>query len=66
MTQKMALREYIDSLKDQGYTVGNREGEDAELLQPDGKAVETWREDYPTTKLDRMSRDRSTTSRSSC
>ncbi|HHU10568.1 MAG TPA: polyphosphate kinase 2 [Intrasporangiaceae bacterium] len=51
MTQKMALREYIDSLKDQGYTVGNREGEDAELLQPDGKAVETWREDYPYDEL---------------
>jgi polyphosphate kinase len=47
MTQKMGLREYIDSLKEQGYTVGNREGEDATLLRPDGSAVETWREDYP-------------------
>ena len=47
MTQKMGLREYIDSLKEEGYTVGNREGEDAVLLKPDGSAVETWRDDYP-------------------
>lgn len=51
MTQKMGLREYIDSLKEEGYTVGNREGEDAILLRPDGSAVETWREDYPYDEL---------------
>ena len=51
MVQKMALREYIDSLVAEGYTVGNREGEDAILLRPDGKAVETWREDYPYDEL---------------
>ncbi|NLW99167.1 MAG: polyphosphate kinase 2 [Actinomycetales bacterium] len=51
MVQKMALREYIDSLVEEGYTVGNREGEDAILLRPDGKAVETWREDYPYDEL---------------
>ena len=55
MTQKMGLREYIDSLREQGYTVGNREGEDAILLRPDGSAVETWREDYPYDHL--MDRD---------
>ncbi|MDO5502372.1 MAG: polyphosphate kinase 2 [Actinomycetia bacterium] len=55
MTQKMGLREYIDSLREEGYTVGNREGEDAVLLKPDGKAVETWREDYPYDEL--MERD---------
>lgn len=51
MTQKMGLREYIDSLKEEGYTVGNREGEDAVLLKPDGSAVETWRDDYPYDEL---------------
>ncbi len=51
MTQKMGLREYIDSLREEGYTVGNREGEDAILLRPDGSAVETWREDYPYDEL---------------
>jgi len=51
MTQKMGLREYIDSLKQEGYQVGNREGEDAVLLKPDGNAVETWREDYPYDEL---------------
>lgn len=51
MTQKMGLREYIDSLKKEGYQVGNREGEDAVLLKPDGNAVETWREDYPYDEL---------------
>lgn len=41
------LREYIDTLQDEGYTVGGGSGEDPILLMPDGKAVETWREDYP-------------------
>ena len=51
MTQKMGLREYIDALREEGYTVGNREGEDAVLLKPDGSAVETWRDDYPYDEL---------------
>src|SRR5690606_35548142 len=51
MTQKMSLREYIDVLREEGYTVGDREGEDAVLLKPDGSAVETWREDYPYDEL---------------
>ena len=51
MTQKMGLREYIDALQADGYTVGEPEGEDAVLLQPDGSAVETWREDYPYDEL---------------
>ncbi|HPF77043.1 MAG TPA: polyphosphate kinase 2 [Phycicoccus elongatus] len=51
MAQKMALREYIDSLRDQGYTVQGSTEEDPTLLAPDGRAVETWREDYPYDEL---------------
>lgn len=49
--QKMALREYIDSLREQGYTVAGSEEEDPILLMPDGQAVETWREEYPYPEL---------------
>lgn len=41
------LREYIDRLVAEGYTVGGGEGADPVLIDPGGKAVETWREDYP-------------------
>ncbi len=51
MAQKMALREYIDSLRSEGYTVAGSEEEDPILLAPDGKAVETWREEYPYPEL---------------
>ena len=51
MAQKMALREYIDSLRSEGYTVHGSEEEDPILLAPDGSAVETWREDYPYSHL---------------
>ncbi len=51
MTQKMALREYIDNLRDNGYRVDGAKGEDPILLAPDGRAVETWREDYPYDEL---------------
>ncbi len=47
MAQKMGLREYIDDLQAKGYYVGGGSGEDPLLIAPDGKAVETWREDYP-------------------
>jgi polyphosphate kinase 2 len=47
MTQKMGLREYIDTLRAEGYTVQGSKGEDPILITPDGRAVETWREDYP-------------------
>ena len=47
MTQKMALREYIDALRIEGYTVHGAKDEDPTLLAPDGSAVETWRDDYP-------------------
>jgi polyphosphate kinase 2 len=41
------LREYIDRLRDEGYTVRDDNGSDPDLITPDGSAVDTWREDYP-------------------
>ncbi|GAA1144937.1 polyphosphate kinase 2 [Ornithinicoccus hortensis] len=41
------LREYIDRLRVEGYTVRDDQGSDPDLITPDGRAVDTWREDYP-------------------
>ncbi|WP_109473508.1 polyphosphate kinase 2 [Ornithinimicrobium cavernae] len=41
------LREYIDRLRAEGYTVRDDHGSDPDLIAPDGRAVDTWREDYP-------------------
>ncbi|WP_068402528.1 polyphosphate kinase 2 [Kribbia dieselivorans] len=49
------LREYIDRLRTEGYTVSSPEGEDPDLIDPGGSAVDTWREDYPYDE--RMSRE---------
>ena len=49
------LREYIDRLVAEGYSVAGGEGADPVLIDPGGKAVETWREDYPYDRL--MERD---------
>jgi polyphosphate kinase 2 len=49
--QQMSLREYIDSLERDGYTVRDDQGDDPVLIRPDGRAVETWREDYPYDEL---------------
>ena len=49
------LREYIDHLREEGYTVRDDQGSDPDLITPDGSAVDTWREDYPY--AERMSRD---------
>jgi polyphosphate kinase len=48
------LRQAIDDLVELGYTVSGGQGEDPELIDPGGSAVETWREDYPYEK--RMTR----------
>ncbi|MFF2032228.1 polyphosphate kinase 2 [Arthrobacter sp. NPDC058192] len=48
------LRQAIDELVELGYTVSGGQGEDPELIDPGGSAVETWREDYPYEE--RMSR----------
>ena len=53
--QQMSLREYIDSLGREGYTVRDDHGDDPVLIRPDGSAVETWRENYPYDEL--MSRN---------
>ncbi len=47
----MNLREYIDTLKTEHYTVRDDHGDDPMLIAPDGKAVETWRENYPYDEL---------------
>jgi polyphosphate kinase len=52
---QMGLREYIDELSRRGYTVRDDHGGDPTLITPDGKAVQTWREDYPYDEL--MSRN---------
>ena len=38
------LREFIDKLVDQGYTVRDGQSPDPDLIDPGGSAVETWRE----------------------
>jgi polyphosphate kinase len=48
---QLSLREYIDTLSHEGYTVRDDHGDDPMLITPDGKAVETWREDYPYDEL---------------
>jgi polyphosphate kinase len=41
------VREYIDKLHIEGHTVGEDIDDDPVLLDPDGRAVDTWRENYP-------------------
>lgn len=45
--QKENLREYIDKLRIEGYTVVGGHTPDPALIDPGGRAVETWREGYP-------------------
>ncbi|NLD84322.1 MAG: polyphosphate kinase 2 [Actinomycetales bacterium] len=49
------LRHYIDRLREEGYTVRDDHGEDPDLIDINGKAVDTWRENYPYSK--RMDRN---------
>ncbi|MFB9069991.1 polyphosphate kinase 2 [Citricoccus parietis] len=41
------LREFIDKLRNGGYTVSDGHTPDPDLIDPRGRAVETWQEDYP-------------------
>ncbi len=41
------LREYIDRLQIDGFEIGEDHDDDPVLLDPDGRAVDTWREFYP-------------------
>lgn len=49
--QRENLREFIDKLINEGYTVSDSQGPDPELIDPGGRAVETWRQDYPYDEL---------------
>jgi hypothetical protein len=51
MLQHVNLREYIDQLRSEGYTVRGSKHEDPVLIAPNGSAVETWREGYPYIEL---------------
>lgn len=43
-----SFRRYIDSLRDDGYSVlHDITGSDPDLITPDGSAVDTWAEEYP-------------------
>jgi polyphosphate kinase 2 len=41
------VREYIDMLQTEGYSVGEDHDDDPVLIDPKGRAVDTWRENYP-------------------
>jgi polyphosphate kinase 2 len=41
------VREYIDRLHIDGHTIGEDHDDDPVLIDPDGRAVDTWRENYP-------------------
>jgi polyphosphate kinase len=41
------VREYIDRLQIKGYTVGEDHDDDPVLIDAAGRAVDTWRENYP-------------------
>jgi len=48
------VREYIDKLQIDGHTLGEDHDDDPVLLDADGQAVDTWRENYPyAERLDR-------------
>jgi polyphosphate kinase 2 len=49
------VREYIDKLGTEGLSIGEDYDDDPVLLGPDGRAVDTWRENYPYDE--RMDRD---------
>jgi polyphosphate kinase len=49
------LREFIDQLREGGYTVQDGHTPDPDLIDPQGNAVETWQENYPYEQ--RMSRE---------
>lgn len=48
---QQSLREYIDELVQQGYSLADVHQEDPYLIDPLGKAVETWRDRYPYREL---------------
>lgn len=55
MAVLMDVREYIDRLRIEGHTIGEDHDDDPVLIDPEGRAVDTWRENYPYDE--RMSRE---------
>jgi polyphosphate kinase 2 len=52
------LRAYIDLLQTDGYSIGEDHDDDPILIDPTGRAVDTWRENYPyDERLDRTTYD---------
>ena len=41
------VRQYIDRLQIEGHSIGEDHDDDPVLIDPDGRAVDTWRENYP-------------------
>ncbi len=41
------VREYIDRLHIEGFSIGEDHDDDPVLIDPSGRAVDTWRENYP-------------------
>ena len=63
------VREYIDRLGIEGDTIGEDHDDDPILVEPEGRAVDSWREDYPYDQRHGpggVRRARSTRSKSSC
>ncbi len=50
-----SLREYIEHLRESGYSVANGHTPDPDLIDPEGNPVYTWQEGYPYDE--RMDRD---------
>ncbi|MFC7375978.1 polyphosphate kinase 2 [Brachybacterium sp. GCM10030267] len=49
-----SLREYIEHLREEGYTVADGHTPDPDLIDPQGNPVYTWQEGYPyDTRMDR-------------
>ncbi|MFV0458907.1 MAG: polyphosphate kinase 2 [Actinomycetales bacterium] len=55
MPQLQSLREFIENLRAEGYSVRDDHGSDPDLVAPGGEVVETWRQGYPYDE--RMTRD---------
>jgi polyphosphate kinase 2 len=52
------VREYIDRLQIDGHRIGEDHDDDPELIDAEGRAVDTWRENYPyAERLDRREYD---------
>lgn len=52
------FREYIDRIYEEGFTIGEDHDDDPQLIDRHGRAVDTWRENYPyAERLDRAQYD---------